>query len=79
VFVSELPLPDNYRAKGGVEMNKVKLFDCGSVSKLEHQVNEFLSAEGSESSFELIDIKFTSYSYGEDRTDYHAAMIIYKI
>jgi hypothetical protein len=60
-------------------MNKVKLFDCGTTSKLEEEVNVFLESVGSESSFKLIDIKFNSYPYGEDSSDYHSAMIIYKI
>jgi hypothetical protein len=60
-------------------MHKVKLFDCGTVGKLEHDINSFLETIGTESTFELIDIKFSSYQYGEDARDYHSAMIIYKI
>jgi hypothetical protein len=60
-------------------MKQVKLFDCGSINELEENVNSFLSSINSEPSFELIDIKFNSYTYGEDRTDFHSAMIIYKI
>jgi hypothetical protein len=57
---------------------QVKVFDCGTAAKLEDSVNDFLISLEKETSFELIDIKFNSYSYGEDRTDYHSAMIIYK-
>ncbi|GAB6251567.1 hypothetical protein BCSAG_28850 [Bacillus cereus] len=60
-------------------MNKVKLFDCPKTSTLEEEINNFLATEGKSSSFELIDIKFNSYTYGEDRTDFHSAMVIYKI
>jgi hypothetical protein len=60
-------------------MHKVKTFDCGTVKKLDSEINIFLETVSNESSFELIDIKFNSYSYGEDGRDYHSAMIIYKI
>ena len=60
-------------------MYKVKVFDCGKASQLESQVNDFLNSIQKESSFELVDIKFSNYSYGENNTDYHTAMVIYKI
>jgi hypothetical protein len=60
-------------------MNRVKIFDFEDVEKLEDAVNGFLETMNSDSSFKLIDIKFNSYTYGEDRTDYHSAMVIYKI
>lgn len=60
-------------------MTKVKIFDCVKVSKLEEEINNFLSTKDNSSSFDLIDIKFGSYSYGEDNKDYHSAMIIYKV
>jgi hypothetical protein len=64
------------KAKGGKIMKQVKVFDCSTVGKLEDEMNDFLSSQGSK--FELIDIKFNSYSYGEDGSDYHSAMIIYE-
>ncbi|EFV74445.1 hypothetical protein HMPREF1013_05325 [Bacillus sp. 2_A_57_CT2] len=60
-------------------MIQVKLFDCGTVSALEEQVNEFLKDNINNTSIELVDIKFNSYNYRDDRTDYHSAMIIYKV
>ncbi|SDN56713.1 sporulation protein Cse60 [Bacillus sp. OK048] len=60
-------------------MNRVKIFDYENVEKLEDAVNGFLETMECDSSFKLIDIKFNSYAYGEDRTDYHSAMVIYKI
>ena len=58
---------------------KVRLFDCSSVEKLEDQVNEFLDSQSRVPGFEFVEIKFNSYPFGEDRTDYHSAMILYKI
>lgn len=60
-------------------MNQVKIFDCGRISDLEKKINSFLETKGSETTFELVDIKFNSYPYGDDQTDYHSAMIIYKL
>ncbi|MEQ5975456.1 sporulation protein Cse60 [Bacillus cereus] len=60
-------------------MNRVKVFDCPKISTLEEEINDFLETEGKLHSFELIDIKFNSYPYGEDRTDFHSAMVIYKV
>lgn len=60
-------------------MYKVKVFDFGTVSKLEEEVNNFLKSMGVKESFELIDIKFNSYAYGENYTDYHSALIIYNV
>lgn len=56
-------------------MKRVKIFDKGRIKDLENEINMFLeSMEG-----ELIDIKFNSYPYGEDQTDYHSAMVIYSV
>lgn len=60
-------------------MNRVEIFERGNVSDLENDVNGFLSENDLEPSFQLVDIKFNSYGYGENNTDYHTAMIIYKI
>jgi hypothetical protein len=60
-------------------MYRVKVFDCGSAERLENEVNEFLESLEMKPNFDLVDIKFNNYSYGEDNTDYHTAMIIYKI
>mgnify|MGYP001095764792 CR=1 FL=1 len=58
---------------------KVRVFDCSSVEKLEEQVNGFLDSQSMVPGFEFVEIKFNSYPYGEDRTDYHSAMVIYKM
>lgn len=62
-------------------MVQVKIFDVGRISALQEEINGFLRTMGNSksSSFKLIDIKFNSYSYGEDGTDYHSAMIIYQM
>ncbi|WP_067844298.1 sporulation protein Cse60 [Amphibacillus sediminis] len=60
-------------------MYRVKLFDDQYVTNLEEAINNFLETVQSKPSFELIDIKYNSYPYGEVNTDYHSAMIIYKI
>lgn len=67
------------RQKGGIQMYKVKLFDEGRVKELQKEINTFLENVSGESSFELIDIKFSSYNYGEDRREYFSALVIYKV
>lgn len=62
-----------------MRMTRVEFFDEGTISSLQVNVNNFLSSMEKDPSFELIDVKHTSYNYGEDRKDYHTAMIIYKI
>ena len=55
---------------------KVAIFDVLKSADLEEQINSFL--ESNNYSIEVIDIKFNSYSYGEENADCHSAMIIYK-
>lgn len=65
--------------KGADKMYEVKILDYGKPNELEKNVNEFLRDISRKETFQLIDIKFNSYPYGEDQTDYHSAMIIYKV
>lgn len=60
-------------------MYRVKMLDFNEVSKLEEEVNVFLASKDDLANFEVIDLKFNSYPYGEENTDYHSAMIIYKL
>lgn len=60
-------------------MYRVKLFDFGQVSMLEKAINDFLESFDSRPAFKLIDIKFNSYPYGDNNSDYHSATIIYKL
>lgn len=55
---------------------KVKIFDVLKSSELEERINDFLASKYG--SIEVIDIKFNSYSYGNDNVDCHSAMVIYK-
>lgn len=62
-----------------MKITRVEIFDEGTTSSLQVNVNKFLSSMESDPAFELIDIKHSSYNYGEERKDYHTAMIIYKM
>jgi Sporulation protein Cse60 len=75
------PFVECMSMRGVNYMVQVKIFDVGTISKLQEEINGFLStmSNSKSSSFKLIDIKFNSYSYGEDGTDYHSAMIIYQM
>lgn len=55
-------------------MYKVKVFDEGKASILEENINNFLKEN---TSIKLIDIKFNSYPYENELSDYHSAMVIY--
>lgn len=57
-------------------MVQVKIFDTLKTSELQKNINAFLAEEGD--SIEVIDIKFNSYSYGEDNQDCFSALIIYR-
>ncbi|AVK96708.1 sporulation protein Cse60 [Lysinibacillus sphaericus] len=59
-------------------MIQVKIFDEGKSSNLEKSINGFLELKQQNDSFKLIDIKYNAYNYGENRTDYHSAVIIYE-
>jgi len=59
-------------------MYQVKIFNHGYLSDLEENINKFLTSMNNIEGFKLIDVKFNSYPYGEDNTDYHSAMIIYQ-
>jgi len=57
---------------------QVKSFDYKTMIELEENVNQFLMSMNRESSFNMIDIKYNSYNYDEDRKDYHSALIVYE-
>ena len=57
-------------------MVQVEIIDVYKAKDLQNSINAFLSEKGD--SIEVIDIKFNSYSFGEEGQDCHSAMIIYR-
>ena len=58
---------------------KVKYFQDESLSVLAKEINEFVCKMveecGEEETFELVDVKFTSFTNGD--IDYHYALVLY--
>lgn len=61
---------------GGVKMVQVRIFDILKSKEIQDSINRFLNEEGG--AIEVIDIKFNSYSFGEENQDCHSAMVIYR-